>query len=225
MQNGRGDKKMNTHTTANPFDTGSSELEQLALEECVKRQRIDRRVSVLILPALRCDLSIQFARQGAQVIMADAEEFRHEIEGRILASGQREEIRFVPYTLPALPYDAGAEPYDLIVFQRSLCHLPYPEARQVIRDLMKKLRIGGKLYLSILGLHSALAEGYQDADLDISERYCQLAPELSEKYGIKGPVCLYSERNLFLLLLEAGASVLRTFTTTYGNVKAVAVRV
>jgi hypothetical protein len=45
------------------------------------------------------------------------------------------------------------------------------------------------------------------------------------KYGIKSKVCLYSERNLFLLLLEAGASVLRTLTTTYGNVKAVAVRV
>ena len=48
---------------------------------------------------------------------------------------------------------------------------------------------------------------------------------MAKKYGIAGPVCLYSERNLFMLLLEAGASVLRTMTTTYGNVKGVAVRV
>ena len=45
------------------------------------------------------------------------------------------------------------------------------------------------------------------------------------KYGIVGPLCLYTERNLFMLLLEAGASVLRTMTSTYGNVKGVAVRV
>jgi hypothetical protein len=48
---------------------------------------------------------------------------------------------------------------------------------------------------------------------------------MAEKYGIKGEVCLYSERDLFMLLLDAGASVLRTMTTTYGNVKAVAVRI
>ena len=48
---------------------------------------------------------------------------------------------------------------------------------------------------------------------------------MAEKYGIKQKVCLYSERDLFMLLLDAGASVLRTLTTTYGNVKAVAVRI
>ena len=48
---------------------------------------------------------------------------------------------------------------------------------------------------------------------------------LIKKYGITNEVCLYSERNLFMLLLEAGASVLRTLTTTHGNVKAVGVRV
>lgn len=48
---------------------------------------------------------------------------------------------------------------------------------------------------------------------------------MAEKYGIAGSMCLYSERNLFLLMLDVGASVLRTMTTTYGNVKGVAVRV
>ena len=52
-----------------------------------------------------------------------------------------------------------------------------------------------------------------------------MAPALARNYGIHHPVCLYTERNLFMVLLEAGASVLRTLTTTYGNVKGVAVRV
>ena len=59
----------------------------------------------------------------------------------------------------------------------------------------------------------------------VEDRFSNLSPAMIKKYNIKGKVCLYSERNLFLLLLEAGASVLRTLTTTYGNVKAVAVRV
>jgi len=48
---------------------------------------------------------------------------------------------------------------------------------------------------------------------------------MAKKYGLHHPVCLYSERNLFMLLVEAGGSVLRTLTTTYGNVKGIAVRV
>jgi hypothetical protein len=39
---------MNNDTTANPLEPGSDENERLALEECVKRQRFDRRVSVLV---------------------------------------------------------------------------------------------------------------------------------------------------------------------------------
>lgn len=216
---------MNADTTAYPLETGTDELEQMALAECIKRQRVDSRVSVLILPAWRGNLAIKFAEQGAQVVLADDPAQQRAIEGRILASGRREEIRFAPYRLPELPQSDAGEPYDIIVLRRSLCALPYPLARQVVRELMQKLRIGGKLYLSILGLHSALGEGYRDAELDITDRFTELAPPLVEKYGITGPVCLYTERDLFLLLLEAGASVLRTGTTTYGNVKAVAVRV
>ncbi|MFZ1444919.1 MAG: hypothetical protein WAS49_05520, partial [Candidatus Dechloromonas phosphoritropha] len=61
--------------------------------------------------------------------------------------------------------------------------------------------------------------------LRVEQRYAPLTPAIAERYGIEGAVCLYSERNLFMLLLEAGASVLRTMTTTHGNVKGVAVRV
>lgn len=90
---------------------------------------------------------------------------------------------------------------------------------------MLKLKIGGKLYISLLGLHSELSEGYADRELTIDQRFAELSPALAEKYDIRQPVCLYSERNLFALLLEVGASVLRTLTTTYGNVKGIAVRV
>ena len=117
------------------------------------------------------------------------------------------------------------EPFDIIVIRRGLCSMPYEQARQVVRQLLLRLKIGGKLYLSVLGLHSELSEGYTDGEATVDQRFAELSPVLAEKYNIRQPVCLYTERNLFMLLLEAGASVLRTLTTTYGNVKGVAVRV
>lgn len=226
MHNGpKGEKSMSTHSTVNPMEPGTDELERYALEECVKRHRVDRQVSVMIMPAGLCELAIEFAHLGAEVTVTDLESRRQDINGRILAAGLGNEMRFVPCALPLPPETPADELFDIIVVRRSLCSLPYQEACRIVRQLLHKLRIGGKLYVSILGLHSELSEGYSCAEEDVENRYCELAPAVVRKYGIKGPVCLYSERNLFMLLLEAGGSVLRTLTTTYGNVKGIAVRV
>lgn len=216
---------MSDHLNANPFVTGNDENERLALEECAKRQRVDRRVSVLIIPAGRCGLAIKFARLGATVTIGDVPAVQREAENRILAAGLRDDISFVPCELTDLPVEPPGEPYDIIVLRRGLCSMPYEQARGIVRQLLLKLKIGGKLYISILGLHSELGDGYPGGELPIDQRFAPLSPALAEKYGIERPVCLYTERNLFMLLLEAGASVLRTLTTTYGNVKGVAVRV
>ena len=216
---------MTANITANPLEAGTDELERFALEECAKRQRVDRRVSVLILPDKHSELAIKFARLGAQVTVADTADRQQDVEGRILAAGLRDEISFTACALPALPDEATGGPFDLIVIRRGLCALPYDEARRVVRQLLLKLKIGGKLYISVLGLHSELGDGYAHSDLSIDQRFSELSPALAGKYEIRQPICLYSERNLFMLLLEAGASVLRTLTTTHGNVKGIAVRV
>jgi hypothetical protein len=216
---------MNIDTTANPLEVGNDENERQALEECVKRQRIDRRVSVLVVPAGRCEVAAKFARLGAQVTAADDAALQRDIEGRMLAAGLADDVRFVPGTLDDLPEAQAGEPYDIIFVRRGLCNMPYEEARTVVRSLLLKLKIGGKLYISILGLHSELGEGYAGSVEPIDRRFTRLAPSLAKKYRIDRPVCLYTERNLFMLLLEAGASVLRTLTTTYGNVKGIGVRV
>jgi SAM-dependent methyltransferase len=216
---------MTSNVTANPLETGTDELERFALEECVKRQRVDRRVSVLVLPDKRGEMAIKFARLGAQVTVADTADLQQDVEGRVLAAGLHNEISFTACALPALPENPQGELFDIIVIRRGLCVLPYDEARQVVRQLLLQLRIGGKLYISVLGLHSELGDGYADGDQSIEQRFAKLSPALAGKYEIRQPVCLYTERNLFMLLLEAGASVLRTLTTTYGNVKGIAVRV
>lgn len=211
--------------TPRPWEADSDDLERLALEECVKRQRVDHRVSVLVLPVEDCTLGARFAQLGAQVVLAAAPDLQRDIEGRILAAGLREQVSFAPYALPALPDVPDSEPYDIIYLRQGLCHLPYAQAKEAVRALMKKLRIGGKLYLSIIGRHSELAVDYPGAETPLQQRFAELSPVMVKRYGITGKVCLYSERELFMLLLESGASVLRTFTTTYGTVRGIAVRV
>ncbi len=216
---------MAKHTPVNPWGEEIDAIEQFALAECAKRQRIDHSVSVLIMPAGDCGLGIRFAQLGAQVTLADGAQRQSEIQGRILAAGQNHNAHFTATELPAPPETDIGAPFDIIVLRRGLCSLPYAQGKILIRQLMKKLKIGGKLFISILGLHSELGDDYPGAEQSLYERYSHLAPALARKYDIHHEVCLYAERDLFLLLLESGASVLRTMTTTWGNVQGIAVRV
>lgn len=216
---------MAKHTPVNPWGEENDAIQQLALAECAKRQRIDHSVSVLILPAGDCALGIRFAQLDAQVTLADSSSRQTEIQGRILAAGQVQNAHFAPAHPPIPPETDCGEPFDIIVLRRGLCGLPYAQGKALVRQLMKKLKIGGKLFITILGLHSELGDDYPGAEQSLYERFSTLAPVQARKYDIHHEVCLYSERDLFLLLLESGASVLRTMTTTWGNVQGVAVRV
>lgn len=216
---------MENDIIANPSNDCADALEHFALEECVKRRRLNNQVSALLTPAGSGDGAFRLARLGAQVWIGDVPAMRKEIEGRILAHGQRDEVRFLEFSLDNTDPQLSGEPFDIIILRRGLCTLPYEEARRLIRKMMLKLKIGGKLYVSVLGLHSELGDDYPASELPVQRRFAELGPNMAAKYGLRTPLCLYSERNLFLLLLEAGASVLRTLTTTYGNVQGIAVRV
>jgi hypothetical protein len=150
---------------------------------------------------------------------------RQEVDGRILANGFADQIAFAEFDMASPPDPLPGQPFDVIVVRRGLCGLPYADASRVVRQLLFKLRIGGKLFVTITGLHSELGDAYPDAERPVAERYAELAPAMAARYDLHGPVCLYSERDLFMLLLDAGASVLRTMTTTYGSVQGVAVRI
>lgn len=207
------------------LETGADELERLALEECFKRKRHDHTVSVFVTPAGRCELAAKFARMGAKVDVADVAACRQDIEGRILAADCATDIRFIGAALTEAAGQPVDDPYDIIFVRRGLCSVPYPEAKRIVRQLLQKLKIGGRIYLSILGLHSELGDGYSALDQPVGKRFGTLAPAVAQKYAIASEVCLYTERDLFMLLLESGASVLRTMTTSYGSVKAVGGRI
>ena len=216
---------MDNHLSPNFLETASDELQRLALEEALKRHLIEREVRVMVFPAGKSDLPFELAQHGITVTALDDPEWKSACLKRISKGKFGERVSFVPGNLGSLDQEFTDEPFDLIVCRRGLCSLPYAEAMSAIRALLRKLRIGGKLYISVLGIHSELGDGYAGIDVPVRDRYFTLSPTIAKKYGIDNPVCLYGERDIFLLLLEAGASVLRTFTSTHGSVKAVAGRV
>lgn len=225
MQNGT-QRQMDTHTKAKLLETCSDELERLVLEEVHRRRRSGETVSALVLPVGHGELALELARLGCGVTGVDAAPFEEELAAKATAAKLACPLIFVPMNgLASPPETVPGEPFDIVFCRRGLCSMPYGQARQVVRKLLQKLKIGGKLYISILGMHSELGDHYPGNEKPIEDRFCELEPGMAKKYGIDHPVCLYSERNLFMLLLEAGGSVLRTFTTTHGNVKGVAVRV
>lgn len=216
---------MDTNINFKLLESCSDQLERLVLEEVHKRHRAASPVSALVLPVGHAELAIELAKLGCTVTGIDDAHFENDFRGRALAAGKADELAFQAGSLDALPEKIDGAPFDIAYVRRGLCSVPYADAKKIVRRLLSQLKIGGKLFVSVLGMHSELGDHYAGAEKPVEERFCSLDPGMAHKYGILHPVCLYSERNLFMLLVESGGSVLRTFTTTHGNVKGVAVRV
>ena len=216
---------MANNLNANFLESAVDELERMAVEEAIKRRCYNPNPTALVVPDGRCNLSFELGRKGVLVTAADSGEWDDESAAQLFPATARSHLSFAPITLTDLGSKLPNEPFDIVFCDRNLCAMPYKEAREVVRNLLRRLKIGGRLYLSLLGLHSELGEGYDGAEIEVNQRYFALKPIIAEKYSISGPVCLYSERNFFTLILEAGGGVLRSFTTTHGNVKGVAVRI
>lgn len=201
-------------------------LERLAVDDVLRRARMGDPVRVLDIDCGHSGLFARLAEAGATVTAVDADDLDAAVCDAAAALGVAGRVHFVRAQLSELPARLGeGPPFDLIVVHRSLAFLRFADAQAVLRQLVGRLRIGGKLYASALGVHSELGDHYPDADHWVQQRFSPLAPDIARKYGVAGPVCLYAERDLFLLLFEAGVGVLKSFTTTHGSVKAVGVRV
>lgn len=191
------------------------ELEQWVLAEIGKRRRSGETVGALLSGVGAEVQAVRMAEAGARVLLLSDQPTPPHVN-----------ITQLPLAGPPDP-DAPLplEPFDIILAQRTLCFLPYAEARKSLRRLMSRLKIGGKVFISLYGIHSELGEQYADGGKLVNDRFCPVAPTLAKRYGIDAPVCLYSERNLFSLLMEAGGAVIKTSTSALGHVRGVAARV
>ncbi|MCL2830302.1 MAG: hypothetical protein FWD77_06130 [Betaproteobacteria bacterium] len=199
------------------------DLEQMALDEIAKRRRSGADVTALVFGSNAHEQAHHMAAAGARVVLGDDAE-----DPLPVGVGYRVPLRDIWSALEdpaAINKELPAQPYDLIICQHVLHPLRYEEARLAVRSLLQRQKIGGKLFVSVYGIHSELGDVYPDSEKLIADRYAPLPKAVAKRYGIDGPICLYSARNLFSLLFEVGAAVLYTSTSTLGTLRAVAVRV
>lgn len=204
-----------SRTDAETIRFFNGELDEMASKEASKRLKADGEVSALVFGRNINELAVQMAKSGVKVVFdAAAEDPPPATPG----------LRAMPLSQLALDMLSEA-PFDLIVGQLALHSLTYIEARDVLQEMRRVLKIGGKLYLSAYGKHSTLGDNYPDNGKRVEERFAELPAPLAKLYNLHGPICLYSERDLINLLFEVGAPVLHSATSGQGNVRVIAVRI
>ena len=191
------------------------ELEQWVLAELVRRQRSGESVSALLIGAGAETQALRMAEAGARVLLlSDQETIPHTNVSQLPVAALTDETAKLPFA-----------PFDIILSQRNFSTLRYDAARAALRQALRRLKIGGKLFISLYGIHSDLGDNYPDGGKLVTDRLAPVAPEVGKRYGLTEPVCLYAERNLFSLLMESGAAVLKTSTSALGHVRGVAARI
>lgn len=192
----------------------TSELDEIAYKEAAKRFRLNDGVSALLFGRDIGELAARMARAGIKVVLDSA------VDNPPALAGLRS------MALAQLEADSVPEaPFDLIVGQLALHSRPYAQARDFLQQLRRRLKIGGKLYLSTYGKHSTLGDYFPDNGKRVQDRFAELPASLATLYGLHGPICLYSERDLINLLFEVGTPVVHSATSGQGNVRVVAVRI
>lgn len=107
----------------------------------------------------------------------------------------------------------------LTIAQRTLHHVRYSNALSVLSTIYKKTIKGGKLYMSLSGIDSKLAENYECIDSPVAERYCEVGEIGKEVYSISGKVCLYTESEVQELVEESKFTLNKLHKSDFGNIK------
>lgn len=167
--------------------------------------------------------AIRLAQQGASVLATDIADMADIILSA--AANLPGKVSFVKLDMRALDKLHVEMLADVIICQRAIHYLPFSDAVTVISAMNRLLTPDCRLYLSASGIHSELGDGYPGSDVPLEDRYAELAPVMRSKHGIHGPVCLYSEEDVAQLLAKGGFVSETIFSSTFGNIKAVARRV
>jgi hypothetical protein len=104
-------------------------------------------------------------------------------------------------------------------------YLPYANALEALQWMYAVGSPACHLFISASGLGSELGQGYSAASTPVEERFATLAPEMAAKHAIEPRVCLYRVDELVTLLERARWHVIESFSSPFGNAKAIASKV
>jgi hypothetical protein len=162
----------------------------------------------------------RLATLGAEVLIVDLTDQQENIS-RFNKTLGRDAIHFVRCDVRKLT--PGEWPTLCCVYsQRMLGCIPYFDALQLLQTLKQKAAPRGRFFLSSGGLDTEYGRDYPDRYKPVKERFAYLSTDMAEKHGIFEPECLYREKELRELMEEAGLSVIRSWTSPFGNPKVIA---
>jgi len=111
---------------------------------------------------------------------------------------------------------------DSIVLQRVLHYMSYRDTVRFLNRITATLSEGGKMYISLTGLDSQIARGYDVKNAPIESRMGNIAEQEQQDFNISEPVCLYSlgEAQSLIESIE-GIRIERIWVSQFGNIKIV----
>ena len=167
---------------------------------------------------------IRFAVLGCKSVLYDLVDIGERVE-RIRQTLGIQALEFRKLDLrQASPEDFPAQT-GVAYSQRFIHYLRFEEASRLLATLASRLCPGARLFISASGMQSELAAGYCHADNPVEERFAALAEAMQSKHRVREPVCLYTKEELERLVVRRGFTVIRTWTSPFGNVKGVFERV
>lgn len=113
------------------------------------------------------------------------------------------------------------KPIDLVYSQRFIHYLPYATARLLAQNIYKRLKIGGRVFISASGINTELSTDYRGKEVPVQMRYFPLSQSMREKHGISTDVCLYSKEELSDLFCSNGFKEIQVWESGFKNIKAI----
>lgn len=165
--------------------------------------------------------SVRMAEAGATVMAFDIDDNEEAISRLASDSGVLARVSFARLDIRKGLAPIQKKP-NVIYSQRTLHYLKFDEAVGLLSMLGERGTKHAAFYISASGLDSELGTNYAHAHLPVEERFCELSPEMQEKHAIYGPVCLYRNSDMEILLERAGLFQTLVYSSPFGNIKAMA---
>ena len=133
----------------------------------------------------------------------------------------RQAIKFVRQDVREI--QEWPESIDCVYSQRMLGYLTYEDARQTLSLIKSRSTAGACFFLSAGGLNAEYGVEYSGRYEPIESRFGRLSDDMAAKHDIYAQQCLYTENELRKLTEMAGLKIQKSWTSTFGNPKIIAV--
>lgn len=164
---------------------------------------------------------IMMAGAGAFVSVIDHHDYRDEFNNLVKIS----QVKHLPhfYQMDVNEIHSLGTKFNVINMQHIIEYLRYREAKQLLMKLSTFMSTGDTLlFLSTLGIDSAIGNGYLHRGLPVMDRFAYLLDEVALSHSIGDPVCLFHLDEIVNLLNETGWTITRKALCPTGEIKIIA---